>query len=101
MIMTLAVQIVAILFMLTMIFIAIWTFIIINKAYGHFKYQNYLLEKIAQNISLNNKSKEQNSEIPNIEVEAERTEIVENNIASVADINTDESLDDNITYLNT
>lgn len=50
--MTLAVQIIAILFMLTMMFIAIWGFIIANQSYSQIKYQNYLLEKIAENISL-------------------------------------------------
>ncbi|EHK2348638.1 hypothetical protein KCL53_001761 [Clostridium perfringens] len=50
--MTLAVQVVAILFMLIMIFLGIWSFVIVNKAYRQIKYKNYLLEKIAHNISL-------------------------------------------------
>ncbi|MDZ4993127.1 hypothetical protein GNF80_09110 [Clostridium perfringens] len=50
--MTLAVQVIAILFMLTMMFLGIWSFIIANKAYRQIKYKNYLLEKIAHNISL-------------------------------------------------
>ncbi|WP_300346898.1 hypothetical protein [Clostridium sp.] len=50
--MTLAVQVVAIIFMLTMMFLGIWSFIIANKAYSQIKYKNYLLEKIAHNISL-------------------------------------------------
>ena len=50
--MTLAVQVVAILFMLIMIFLGIWSFVIENKAYRQIKYKNYLLEKIAHNISL-------------------------------------------------
>ena len=50
--MTLAVQVVAILFMLIMIFLGIWSFVIANKAYRQIKYKNYLLEKIAHNISL-------------------------------------------------
>lgn len=50
--MTLAVQIIAILFMLTIMFIAVWGFIIANQFYSQIKYQNYLLEKIAENISL-------------------------------------------------
>ena len=48
--MTLAVQVVAILFMLIMIFLGIWSFVIVNKAYRQIKYKNYLLEKIAHNI---------------------------------------------------
>ena len=50
--MTLAVQVVAILFMLIMIFLVILSFVIANKAYRQIKYKNYLLEKIAHNISL-------------------------------------------------
>lgn len=50
--MTLAVQVIAILFMLTMMFLGIWSFVIANKAYRQIKYKNYLLEKIAHNISL-------------------------------------------------
>lgn len=98
--MTLAVQIVAILFMLTMIFIAIWTFIIINKAYGHFKYQNYLLEKIAQNIHLNNKAKDQ-PDVPTVVVEANSSKAVEEDKESLEDENLDDPIDGNITYLNT
>ena len=54
--MTLAVQVVAILFMLIMIFLGIWSFVIANKAYRQIKYKNYLLEKIAHNkyIIINN-----------------------------------------------
>lgn len=50
--MTLAVQVIAILFMLTIMFLGIWSFVIANKAYRQIKYKNYLLEKIAHNISL-------------------------------------------------
>ena len=50
--MTLAVQVVAILFMLIMIFLGIWSFVIANKSYRQIKYKNYVLEKIAHNISL-------------------------------------------------
>ena len=98
--MTLAVQIVAILFMLTMIFISIWTFIIINKAYGHFKYQNYLLEKIAQNIHINNKTRDQD-QVPSIEVKSEKVEIVEEIKESIENGTIDEPFDGTITYLNT
>ncbi|MGL4654516.1 MAG: hypothetical protein ACRCWM_01315 [Sarcina sp.] len=50
--MTIAVQIIAILFMLTLMFIGIWSFIIANKAYNQFKYKNYLLEKIANHLAI-------------------------------------------------
>ncbi|MPQ43360.1 hypothetical protein [Clostridium tarantellae] len=57
---------IAIIFMITMIILAIWAFIIANKAFNQIKYQNYLLEKIAQNIYLikdkkNNIKNEKNS----------------------------------------
>lgn len=50
--MTIAVQIIAILFMLTLMFIGIWSFVIANKAYNQFKYKNYLLEKIASHLAI-------------------------------------------------
>lgn len=99
--MTLAVQIVAILFMLTMIFIAIWTFIIINKAYGHFKYQNYLLEKIAQNLSLAKRDKDISSSTTTVEVDTVKTDVIESDQDYNLEDSSPESFDDNITYLNT
>ncbi len=48
--MLLALEIIGIIFMITMIFIAIWGFILANQAYNQMRYQNYLLEKITQNI---------------------------------------------------
>lgn len=56
--MTLAVQIVAIIFMLTLIFIGIWSFILFNKCYGQLKYKNYILEKIEYHLSQNSMDKE-------------------------------------------
>lgn len=50
--MTIAVQIIAILFMVTLMFIGIWTFVIANKAYTQVKYKNYLLEKIANRLTI-------------------------------------------------
>ncbi|MGL5069070.1 MAG: hypothetical protein ACRC6T_14865 [Sarcina sp.] len=50
--MTIAVQIIAIFFMLTLMFIGIWSFIIANKAYNQFKYKNYLLEKMANQLAI-------------------------------------------------
>lgn len=50
--MTIAVQIIAIIFMLTLMFIGIWSFVIANKAYNQFKYKNYLLEKIANQLAI-------------------------------------------------
>lgn len=52
--MTIAVEIIAIIFMLTLMFIGIWSFIIANKAYSQFKYKNYLLEKISNQLTIAN-----------------------------------------------
>lgn len=50
--MILALQIIGILFMLTLIFIGIWSFILANKAYSQIKYKNYLLEKISNRLAI-------------------------------------------------
>lgn len=52
--MTIAVEIIAIIFMLTLMFIGIWSFVIANKAYSQFKYKNYLLEKISNQLTIAN-----------------------------------------------
>lgn len=54
--MFIALGIIGILFMVTFIFIGIWSFIILTKVYDQIKYKNYLIEKINHNLSLNNKS---------------------------------------------
>ena len=56
--MLLVLQIIAILFMITMMFIGIWGFILANQAYNQLRYQNYLLEKLTQNIYMLNFKKE-------------------------------------------
>ena len=43
---------VAILFMLTFMFIGIWSFIVYLKNYRQRRYHNYILEKITQQLSL-------------------------------------------------
>lgn len=50
--MILAVQIIGILFMLTLMFIGIWSFVLANKAYNQIKYKNYLLEKISNRLAI-------------------------------------------------
>ena len=50
--MILFVEIIGILFMFTMMFIMIWSFVILNKVFGQMRYKNYLLEKINQSIIL-------------------------------------------------
>lgn len=44
--------IIAIIFMLTFLFIGIWLFIVALKAYKQLCYKNYILEKIYQKISM-------------------------------------------------
>lgn len=63
--MTLAVQIIAIIFMATLIFLSIWGFILLNQTYRHFKYQNYILEKINENIALLRSNNPKNEEVRN------------------------------------
>jgi hypothetical protein len=48
--MLLVVQIVAVAFMLTLMFVGIWSFIILNQIFGQLRYRNYILEKLTQNI---------------------------------------------------
>ena len=50
--MLIVIQVVGILFMLTLMLIGVWGFIVLNQIYGQFRYKNYLLEKIAQNINM-------------------------------------------------
>ena len=45
-------EILAVLSMVTVMFVAIWGFIVAKQAYSQIKYQNYLLEKLTQNIYL-------------------------------------------------
>lgn len=44
--------IVAILFMAVFMFIGIWSFIVYLKSYRQTRYQNYILEKITQQLTL-------------------------------------------------
>lgn len=48
--MTIVIQIVGIIFMLTLMFVGIWGFIVLNQIYGQLRYKNYILEKLTQNI---------------------------------------------------
>ena len=48
--MILAVEIVALLFMITILFIGIWGFVLMIKIYNQMKYRNYILEKLSQNV---------------------------------------------------
>lgn len=50
--MTILLEILGILSMVTVMFVAIWGFIVAKQAYSQIKYQNYLLEKLTQNIYL-------------------------------------------------
>ena len=50
--MLIIIQVVSILFMVTLMLVGIWGFILLNQIFGQFRYKNYLLEKIAQNINM-------------------------------------------------
>ena len=43
-------EIMAIIFMLTLMFIGIWGFILMMKIYNQLKYRNYILEKLSLNV---------------------------------------------------
>lgn len=49
--MLIALEVVGLLSMMTFMFVAIWGFIVLKQIYSQFKYKNYLLEKLNQNIS--------------------------------------------------
>lgn len=53
--MILSLEIVGLVFMFSIIFLAIWGFILINKLFLQIKYKNYLLEKISDELSILNK----------------------------------------------
>jgi hypothetical protein len=58
---TMTIQIIAILSMLTFMFTAIWGFILLIKIYNQLRYKNYLMEKLTQNtyrLTLNHDNRE-------------------------------------------
>jgi hypothetical protein len=57
--MTLFIQIVEILFMVTLMFVAIWGFILLKGIFSQLRYKNYLMEKLNQNIYLLNYKKKE------------------------------------------
>jgi hypothetical protein len=50
--MLLAIQILGIFTMLTLMFVLIWGFIILNQIFAQLRYKNYLMEKLIQAIYL-------------------------------------------------
>ncbi|MFA9399072.1 MAG: hypothetical protein ACERKV_12530 [Clostridiaceae bacterium] len=50
--MILTLEIIGIIFMVTFIFISIWCFILLTKIFEQIKYENYLMEKLNEHISL-------------------------------------------------
>jgi hypothetical protein len=48
--MTIVIQIIGVAFMITLMFVGIWGFIVLNQIYGQLRYKNYLLEKLTQNV---------------------------------------------------
>lgn len=53
--------VIGILFMLTFMFIGIWLFVIALKTYNKFCYNNYILEKISENLRNLNLDREEYS----------------------------------------
>lgn len=53
--MLLALEIVSMCTMFIIIFILIWSFIILNQIFGQLRYKNYLMEKLIQAISYQKK----------------------------------------------
>lgn len=61
--MLLVTEIVGIVTMLTIMFVLIWGFILMNQMYNQLRYRNYLMEKLTQHIyMLSKKDKEKESE---------------------------------------
>lgn len=50
--MILTIEILGILSMCTFMFVSVWGFILLNRIYSQFKYNNYLLEKLSQHVHL-------------------------------------------------
>jgi len=61
--MLLVVEIIGVLCMLTIMFIGIWGFILLNQIFGQIRYKNYLMEKLTQNVyMLTNQDSQENQE---------------------------------------
>lgn len=57
--MLLLLEIVGLLCMITIMFVAIWGFILMNQMVGQLRYKNYLLEKISQHLYMLSKEDEE------------------------------------------
>lgn len=83
--MLMVIEIFGILTMFTIMFISIWGFIILSQIFGQLRYKNYLMEKLIQTISLQNKDvnkKEQNKDITTItKAEMQLNDISTENLA--------------------
>lgn len=77
--------IIAILFMITLMFIGIWSFITFNKMYKNQRIQNFLLDKIYQSLSSINL---------NATYSQEKSETIEDEFNVDEFINEDELFDD-------
>jgi hypothetical protein len=54
--MLLTLEILGMLTMITLIFVFIWGFVLLNRIFGQLRYKNYLMEKLIQAICLQNKT---------------------------------------------
>lgn len=73
--MILAVEIVGLLFMVTVLFIGIWSFVLMIKMYNQMKYRNYILEKLSQNVySISSKIANGDKTVPSSDNQSEDDE---------------------------
>jgi len=62
--MLLVVEIIGILCMLTIMFVGIWGFILLNQIFGQIRYKNYLMEKLTQHVyMLSNQDNKEEEEL--------------------------------------
>lgn len=56
--MLLAIEILSLLTMVTVMFVFIWGFILLNRIFNQLRYKNYILEKLTQNVYMLTKNKD-------------------------------------------
>ena len=76
--------IVAIIFMVTFMFIGIWLFITALKAYRQLKYKNYILEKIYQKLDLLSRN-------PHSTTDEDKSDLITSDFMDFFDLENEES----------
>lgn len=89
--MLLALEIIAVLSMLTFMFISIWGFIVLKQIHGQMRYKNYLMEKINQSLELVLKNMRKNPNEKLNEENNENNELDENNAINAYDFTAHET----------